>query len=201
MLSSGLHKVMKTLLILLAAPWITTDANATSEVSTARLDPKRVIERSESAIGRTVGAYRSKNFAAEIDAVRTQQPGKDIQVWFMDEARIGQKGRNGHRWWPMGEHAPGLADKRFVSTYLYAAVRPTTDDAIALVLPEVNADTMDIFLDRVAACLAQNTHAIVLLDQAGWHGEKALAVPVGGAIHSIKSVRIPLLFLFGSGLL
>lgn len=122
MLSSGLRKVMKALLILLAAAWITTDANATSE----------------------------------------------------------------------GERAPGLADKRFVSTYLYAAVRPATDDAFALVLPEVNANTMDVFLDRFAACLAQNTHAIVLHDQAGWHGEKALAVPVGGAIHSIKSVRIPL---------
>ena len=124
--------------------------------------------------------------------MRTQQPGKDIQVWFMDEARIGQKGHNGHRWWPKGEREPGLADKRFVSTYLYAAVRPTTDDAFALVLPDVNANTMDIFLDRFAACLAQNTHAIVLLDQAGWHGEKALAVPVGGAIHSIKRGRVPL---------
>jgi hypothetical protein len=33
-----------------------------------------------------------KKTAAEIDAVRTQ-PGKDIQVWFMDEARIDQKVR------------------------------------------------------------------------------------------------------------
>lgn len=105
MLSSGLRKVMKALLILLAAAWITTDAKATSK----------------------------------------------------------------------GERAPGLADKRFV----------------ALVLPEVNANTMDVFLDRSAG-RAQNTHAIVLLDQAGRHGEKAFAVPVGGAIHSIKSVRIPL---------
>jgi hypothetical protein len=31
---------------------------------------------------------------------------------------------------------------------------------------------------RSSACLAQNTQAIVLLDQAGWHGEKAFAVPV-----------------------
>jgi hypothetical protein len=84
---------MKALLILLAAAWITTDANATSEVSTAHLYPKRVIEQSELAIGRTVGAYRLKNFAAEIDTVRTQKPGKDIQVWFIDEARISQKGR------------------------------------------------------------------------------------------------------------
>jgi hypothetical protein len=34
---------------------------------------------------------------------------------------------NGHRWWPKGERAPGLADKRFVSTYLYTAVQPTTE--------------------------------------------------------------------------
>jgi hypothetical protein len=85
-----------------------------------------------------------------------------------------------------GERAPGLADKR-VSTYLDAAVRL----AFALVLPEVNANTMDVFLDRSAG-RAQNTHAIVLLDQAGRHGEKAFAVPVGGAIHSIKSVYVPL---------
>jgi len=57
-----------------------------------------------------------------------------------------------------GERAPGLADKRFVSTYLYAAVRPATatDDAFALVLPEVNANTIDVFIDRFAARLAQN---------------------------------------------
>jgi hypothetical protein len=60
MLSSCARKVMKALLILLAAAWITTDANATFEVSTARLDPKRVIEQSESAVGRTVGGYRLK---------------------------------------------------------------------------------------------------------------------------------------------
>jgi hypothetical protein len=59
----------------------------------------------------------------------------------------------------------------------YTAGRPTIDDAIALVLPAVNA----------------KHHGIVLLDQAGWHGEKALAVPVGGAIHGNKSVHISLL--------
>src|SRR5262245_57076172 len=86
MLSSGLRKVMKALLTLLAAAWITTDANATSE----------------------------------------------------------------------RERAPGLADKRFVSTYLYAAGRRATDDAFALVLPEVNANTMEVFLDRFAACRAEH---------------------------------------------
>ena len=51
----------------------------------------------------------------------------------------------GAQWPPLvaqGRACAGIADKRFVSTYLYAAVRPTTDDAFALVLPEVNANTM-----------------------------------------------------------
>ena len=122
MLSSGLRKVMKALLILLAAAWITTGANATSE----------------------------------------------------------------------GERAPGLADKRFVSTYLYAAVRPATDDAFALVLPELNAKPSMYSSIASPRASRRTTHAIVLLDHAGWHGEKALAVPVGGAIHSIKSVYVPL---------
>src|SRR5262249_20159706 len=58
--------------------------------------------------------------------------------------------------------------------------------------PKSMPTPMEVFLDRFAACRARNTHAIVLLDQAGWHGEKTLMVPVGGAIHSIKSVHIPL---------
>src|SRR5215470_7430034 len=84
-----------------------------------------------------------------------------------------------------GERAPGLADKRFVSTYLYAAVRPATatDDVFALVLPEVNANTMDVFIDRFAACLAQNTHAVVLLDQAGARG-------AGGRSHPQHQKRV-----------
>jgi hypothetical protein len=68
MLSSGLRKVMKALLILLAAPLITADANASSEVSTAGLDPKRGIEQSEPAIGRTVSAYRLKKLRRYLSA-------------------------------------------------------------------------------------------------------------------------------------
>src|SRR5262245_39996367 len=71
----------------------------------------------------------------------------------------------------------------FVSTYLDAAVRPATDDAFALVFPEVNANPMDVFLNRFAACRAQNTHAIVLLDQAGRHVEKTFRGAGGRSQH------------------
>ena len=51
---------------------------------------------------------------------------KQIALWFMDEARVGQKGRTTHRWWVKGQRPPGMSDKRFESAYIFAAVRPAT---------------------------------------------------------------------------
>ena len=44
-------------------------------------------------------------------------------------------------------------------------------------MPRVNTDTMQIFLDRFAETLAEDDHAVMELDGAGWHGAKALAIP------------------------
>ena len=72
---------------------------------------------------------------------------------------------------------PGLCDKRFTFAYLFAAVEPGTDNAFALVLPYVNTQAMQEFLDRFAATIAQDQHVALVLDQAGWHGSGALIVP------------------------
>jgi transposase len=72
---------------------------------------------------------------------------------------------------------PGLADKRFESLYLFAACRPGADQAFALALPEATTKTMSLFLTAFAEQLAPGTHAVLLLDRAGWHGAGRLAVP------------------------
>ena len=72
---------------------------------------------------------------------------------------------------------PGLADKRFESVYLFAACRPGTDQAFALALPEATTASMSLFLARFAQELAPGTHAVLLLDRAGWHVARGLSVP------------------------
>ena len=57
-------------------------------------------------------------------------------------------------------------------------MEPGTDNAFALVLPYVNTQAMQEFLDRFAATIAQDEHVALVLDQAGWHGSDALIVPV-----------------------
>jgi len=78
--------------------------------------------------------------------VAEAHPGKRIALWFMDEARVGQKGRTGHRWWIKGQRPPGIANKRFASAYIFAAVCPATGEDFALVLPWVSTAAMNRFL-------------------------------------------------------
>ena len=76
-----------------------------------------------------------------------------------------------------GQRPPGVADKRFASAYLFAAVRPATGEDFALVLPHVSTAAMSRFLADFAQTLPEDTHAVMVLDQAGWHAAKALRVP------------------------
>jgi DDE superfamily endonuclease len=121
---------------------------------------------------------RSKNgLGSKLAAVAAAHPDARIQLWCEDEARVGQKGRTCHRWYQRGMRPPGLADKRFASLYLFAACRPGTDQAFALALPEATLATMSLFLASLAQQLEPGTHAVLILDQAGWHGSPRLAVP------------------------
>jgi putative transposase len=65
-------------------------------------------------------------------------------------------------------------------------VRPATGEHFALVLPWVSTAAMGRFLADFAQILAANTHDVLVLDQAGWHGARALQVP-----KSITLVPLP----------
>ena len=93
------------------------------------------------------------------------------------QARFGQKGRVCHRCFTRGVHPPGLCDQRYTWAHLFAAVRPTTGEDSALVLPHVSTAAMNIFLERFAATRATDEHAALVLDGAGWHTANDLQLP------------------------
>jgi transposase len=112
-----------------------------------------------------------------LGAAAEAHPGKRIALWFMDEARVGQKGRLCHRWWLKGHRPPGRRDRRFQWAYIFAAVEPATGADVALVLPEATTATMSLFLAEFAGRLPEDVHAALVLDGAGWHRARALTVP------------------------
>jgi DDE superfamily endonuclease len=56
-------------------------------------------------------------------------------------------------------------------------VEPGTDHAFALILPEVSVNAMRVYLDKFAETIGPDEHALLVLDQAGWHKAKALRAP------------------------
>ena len=61
--------------------------------------------------------------------------------------------------------------------YLYAAVDPLTGRSSAMLAPTVNTAYMGEHLRFISRQLAPDEHAVLVLDQAGWHVAKALVVP------------------------
>ena len=118
-----------------------------------------------------------KELLEALEAASQAHPEKTVRLYFQDEARVGQKGRLCHRWWPKGQRATGLCDRRFESTYIFGTVAPETGDAFGLILPQANTSTMSIFLEAFAKTVPDDVHVVMVLDQAGWHGAKKLVIP------------------------
>src|SRR5437899_7067591 len=100
-----------------------------------------------------------------------------IEIWFADEARIGQKNKITRRWAKRGTRPSAPRDQRTASTYIFGAVCPKRGTGAALILPACNTEAMNLHLAEIAAAVAPAAHAVLLVDQAGWHMSTRLVVP------------------------
>src|SRR6266516_1311037 len=101
-----------------------------------------------------------------------------IEIWFADEARVGQKNKITRRWAKRGTRPSAPRDQRTASTYIFGAVCPKEGKGAALIMPACNTEAMNLHLAEIAATVAPAAHAILLVDQAGWRLSTRLLVPV-----------------------
>ncbi len=95
----------------------------------------------------------------------------------MDEARVGQQGTLTRVWAPRGTRPRALRDHRRNSVHLFGAVCPARGIGAAVVLPHVNVEAMTIHLAEISRSVTHGAHAVLVLDQAGWHTSPKLHVP------------------------
>ena len=100
-----------------------------------------------------------------------------MEIWFQDEARIGQKNKITRRWAKRGTRPSAPHDQRTLSTYIFGAICPALGKGAGLVLPFCNTDAMNLHLAEIARTVAPGAHAVLLMDQAGWHMTAALIIP------------------------
>lgn len=113
----------------------------------------------------------------QIRQVVQAHPGKRVLTYFQDEARFGQKGTMARVWAKRGSRPVVPRQTQYDYLYVYGAACPETGDAVALIAPHVDTQAMNYFLEQFAASLPKEVHAVMILDQAGWHVSNDLKVP------------------------
>ncbi len=100
-----------------------------------------------------------------------------IEIWFQDEARVGQKNGLVYQWAATGTRPRQPKDQRYENAYIFGAICPQRGVGAALVLPYANAQSMALHLAEISRTVAPGAHGIVTLDRAGWHIAHDLAIP------------------------
>src|SRR4051812_22542088 len=103
--------------------------------------------------------------------------GKRVEIWFQDEARVGQQGTLPRVWARRGPRPRAPRDRRYAWAYLFGAVCPERAVGAALVLPYADAAATGLHLAEIGRHITPGAHGVVVLDRAGWHGAGGLAVP------------------------
>ena len=103
--------------------------------------------------------------------------GKRLELWFQDEARVGQKNKITRRWAERGTRPFALKDQRTASAYIFGAICPALGAAVGLVLTVCNTEAKELHLQEIGLAVQPGAHAVLFVDQAGWHVTAKLKVP------------------------
>ena len=131
---------------------------------------------------------RLKNFAGRLkDALSATTAGTPVELWFQDEARVGQKGSLSYVWSPVGSRPPMVRDNRHDTAYILGAICPQRGVGAAIVTPAVNIAWINRHLAEISTQVAPGAVAAVIWDGAGWHQQGGeLIVP-----HNIVLMPLP----------
>jgi transposase len=106
-----------------------------------------------------------------------EHPNRRIEIWFQDEARVGQQGTLTRRWGLTGSRPTAVQQTEHEWVYLFGAVHPQTGNSSALLAPLANTEYMNHHLRFISEQAGPEVQVILVLDRAGWHLSEALQVP------------------------
>ena len=131
---------------------------------------------------------RLKNFPGLVeDIAHGKAAGAPIEIGFQDEARVGQKNKITRRWARRGTRPRAPHDQRTRSATIFGAICPKEGKGAGLVLPFCNSAAMTLHLEEISAAVAPGAHAVLVMDQAGWHTSDKLDLPASPFCHARPS--------------
>lgn len=108
-------------------------------------------------------------------------PAETVEVWAMDEHRVGLQPIVRRVWAPKGQRPRAPVRPAYQWCYVYAFVRPHTGETYWLLLPTVSGAAFTAALAEFAGAVGagKGKRIILVLDGAGWHSGKQVTIPAG----------------------
>lgn len=112
-------------------------------------------------------------------------PETEVELWAMDEHRIGLKPVLRRGWVFPGQQPQALVQPRYQWLYLYGLVQPETGQTEWWLMPTVNTTAFGLVLAAFAKAVGAGPtkQVLVVVDQAGWHVSQPLVSPPGIHLH------------------
>jgi hypothetical protein len=119
--------------------------------------------------------------------LRRQHPEKSVELWAEDEARLGLKPVTRRVWAIIGHRPVASGRMKHQWLYVFGFVHPASGRNLELLLPAANTDWMARALEEFARWADPEGRKllVVLVDNAGWHVAKRLAVPPNVVLHRL----------------
>jgi transposase len=89
-------------------------------------------------------------------------------------------------WAEKGTRPRALRQLQYEYAYIFGAVCPERDLAVALVVPDVGIDGMLAHLKHISEATPPGRIAVIVLDRAAWHTSKKLSI-----FHNIRLLFLP----------
>ena len=102
---------------------------------------------------------------------------KNVDIWFQDEARIGQQGTTTRMWAKRGTRPRAIKQLQFTNAYIFGAVCPSQNLSSAIIMPHAMTLSMQKHLEEISKVVPKGRHAVIILDRASWHTTKKLNRP------------------------
>lgn len=82
---------------------------------------------------------------------------------------MGQQGTLTRVWAEKGSRPRLIRQQQYEYAYIFGAVCPSSGESVGLVLPSSNSEAMNLHLKAISDRVLNNKHAVVIMDNAGWH--------------------------------
>lgn len=83
-----------------------------------------------------------------------------MEVWFQDEARVGQRGTLSRIWAEKGLRTRLVRQQQFECAYIFGAVCPSSGESVGLVMPYANTHAMLIHLEHMSTKIPKGRHGV-----------------------------------------